>query len=400
MRLLGACTLALCTWLPAQAQTLPSEPIVFGSGRVTLGGDFSWSIAPHDTGFFNYTDYEHSVLRLLRLALMASVKAGDHMTVLAEVRSENGNRPEAYGFYLRVRPWTDRRFDIQIGRVPPTVGAFARRSYAADNPLIGFPIAYQYLTSLRPDAVPANADELLRMRGRGWLASFSTGNLTPDRGVPLVSAFRWDTGVQVHAGNDLIEATASVTAGTPANPLLSDDNTGREIAARVAVHPLAGLVIGSSAARGAFLSRATVRSALGTDRSGDFTQTVLGADVEYSRGYYLVRAETIVSDWRLPTLGTPEIDRPLRAVATFVEGRYKIRPRLYAAARVDHLGFSEISGSLTRNTWEAPVTRFEFGGGYSIQRNLLLKIEYQHNARSGGRVRDLNLTAAQVVFWF
>ena len=54
--------------------------------------------------------------------------------------------------------------------MPPTFGAFARRTYATDNPLIGYPLAYQYLTSLRPDALPANADELLRMRGRGWLS--------------------------------------------------------------------------------------------------------------------------------------------------------------------------------------------------------------------------------------
>ena len=41
-----------------------------------------------------------------------------------------------------------------------TFGAFARRTYANDNPLIGYPLAYQYLTSLRPDAVPATADAL------------------------------------------------------------------------------------------------------------------------------------------------------------------------------------------------------------------------------------------------
>ena len=65
---------------------------------------------------------------------------------------------------------------MQIGRIPPTFGAFTRRAYSRDNPLIGYPLAYQYLTSLRADAVPASADELLRMRGRGWLTEFSIGN--------------------------------------------------------------------------------------------------------------------------------------------------------------------------------------------------------------------------------
>ena len=91
---------------------------------------------------------------------------------------------------------------------------------------------------------------------------------------------------------------------------------------------------------------------------------------------------------------------PLSALATYVEGRYKIRPGLYAAARVDHLGFSEVTGSLGRETWDAPVTRIEIGGGYSILRNLLLKLSCQHNTRDGGRVTTLNLGAAQLVYWF
>ena len=196
----GCWALLLFACLPAHAQGLPDRPIVLGDGHVTLGGDVSWSIAPEDTGFFNYTDYERSTLRLLRLTLLATVKAGDHIEVLSEIRSENGDRPEPYALYLRVRPWTNRNLDIQVGRVPPTFGAFARRTYATDNPLIGYPLAYQYLTSIRADALPASVDELLRMRGRGWLSNFSVGNLTPGPGVPLVSAFRWDTGVQVHAG--------------------------------------------------------------------------------------------------------------------------------------------------------------------------------------------------------
>jgi len=35
------------------------------------------------------------------------------------------------------------------------IGAFARQAYGRDNLVIGTPLAYQYLTSLRPDALPA-----------------------------------------------------------------------------------------------------------------------------------------------------------------------------------------------------------------------------------------------------
>jgi hypothetical protein len=57
----------------------------------------------------------------------------------------------------------------------------------------------------------------------------------------------------------------------------------------------------------------------------------------------------------------------------------------------------------TRETlpWDAPVTRIEVGGGYSLQRNLLLKLSYQYDRRDGGvLVGVAHLGAAQLVFWF
>src|SRR4029453_10147301 len=147
---------------------------------------------------------------------------------------------------------------------------------------------YQYLTSLRPDSLPANADELLRMRGRGWLSNFSVGNLEPEHGVPLVSGFRWDTGVQLHAANDVIEGTAAVTTGTLSNPLVRDDNKGPQFAGRVALRPLTGLVVGGPLPPGASAPPGARRDALGDGANDDFTQTAWGADIEYSRDYYLV----------------------------------------------------------------------------------------------------------------
>jgi hypothetical protein len=396
--LVAVCALAAVE--PAPAQTLPSEPIVFADGHVTVGGDVSASVGPSDPGFFNYTDYQNSAMRLVLVNVSAALKLGGHFALLGEVRSENADSPRPYAYYLRFRPWTARAIDIQVGRVPPTFGAFARRTYASDNLLIGYPLAYQYLISLRPDSLPVNADELLSMRGSGWLSRFSIGNTALGRGVPLASVFSWDTGVQVHAATDLIEATAAVTTGTVSNPLLKDDNSGRQVAGRVVLHPAVGLVIGGSAARGPFVTATAARGAVGEGHDGEFTQTALGADIEYSRSYYLIRLETLVSQWKLPAVRAPLIRDPLTAAGTSLEGRYKISPGLYAAARLDHLAFSTVTGSQTREPWEAPVTRVEVGGGYSIQRNLLLKVSVQYNTRDTVLDATSHPVAAQLIFWF
>jgi hypothetical protein len=389
--------------LPAAAQSLPSEPFVFGDGHVTVGADVSATVScaetggtgscGNDTGFFNYSDYEYSTLRMARVDVNAVIRANRSLAVLADVRSENGEGPRPYALYVRLRPWAQRAFEINAGRVPPTFGAFTRRTYASDNLLIGYPLAYQYLTSLRPDAIPANADELLRMRGRGWLSNYSIGDSVPSRGVPLVTAFRWDTGVQVHSAWTWADATGAVTTGSLSDPRVRDDNSGKQVAGRLAFHPEAGLLVGVSAARGQFLSGDLARS-VGMD-AGNSAQTAIGADAEYSRDYYLIRFEAVRSSWTLPT-----IRAPLVATGGWIEGRYKIHPRFYAAARFDHLGFSSITGTTRTADWEAPVTRFEVGGGYLLQRNLQLKASFQHNAREAGRVTHLKIGSAQVVFWF
>ena len=178
---------------------------------------------------------------MLRIDVTAAVKAGQPSVVPRRASQRERRRPRSHTPYT---PGSGRgpRGPSMFRSVacPPRSVRSPGATYPADNLVIGYPLAYQYLTSLRPDALPANADELLRMRGRGWLSSFSVGNPTPDRGLALVSAFRWDTGVQVHAANDFVDGAAAVTTGTLGNPLVGDDNAGKQVAGRVALRPATG----------------------------------------------------------------------------------------------------------------------------------------------------------------
>jgi hypothetical protein len=384
----------------ANAQGLPTEPITFGDGRVLVGAEITATIAPEDPGFFNYTDYEYNALRNFRIGVSTEVRAADRLQFLAEIRIDQLTSLHAYALYARVRPWPTRKFDIQIGRIPPTFGAMARRSYGAQNMLIGQPLAYQYLTSLRSDSIPADVDDLLSMRARGWLANFTVGNRTPEPGVPLVNAFRWDTGVQAHGESGIVEWTGAITTGTLANPRVDDDNNGRQLAGRVLVHATPALALGVSGARGAFLSRSLEPSLPSGFTVENGTQSALGIDAEYSLGRFLARTETIWSRWRLPEIGTPAIDRPLDAVAMLVEARYRLLPGVHAAIRGERIEFNEFTGSARRAEWDAPVERMELGGGWSIRRNLMLKASLQLNHRDGGRVRQLSLGTAQLIYWF
>ena len=404
MKTLFACVIALAAGVPAHGQGIPTEPITFADGRVIFGGEFTGTFASADPGFFNYTDYENSALRNLRVGLTAQVRASRRVQFLGEVRMDVERRAvvrlQPFAWYARVRPWPERKLDIQVGRIPPTFGAYGRGTYGTSNMLIGSPLAYQYLTSLRTDALPATVDDLLRMRGRGWLSNYPVGNLAADRGLPMINSVRWDTGVQVHGVKGVVAWTAAVTTGSLSNPRIGDDNDGRQLAGRTVLRPVPWLAVGASAARGAFLSRA-VAGVLAEGRRLDHgIQQAVGVDAEYSRDRFLARTEIIRSRWTLPVALTGTDDERLAATAFFGEARYRLFPGVQIAARFERLTFDHLRTGTGLQRWEAPVRRLELGGGYSIARNIMAKASWQRNTRDGGRIRRDTLGAVQVIYWF
>jgi hypothetical protein len=382
-------------------QDLPYGPISLANNHITLGADASLSMSTENdevsdsahAGWFNYTDYEHSTMRLARLGVTADVRVADRLSFLTEVRSENGDPPHPYALFVRVRPFPNRPFDVQAGRIPPTFGAFSRRRYADGNPLIGYPLAYQYLTSLRADAMPADADELLRMRGRGWRPNYRIGAQTVAPGMPLITAFRWDTGVQARVGPERMMASIAVTNGTLSDPRTKETNTGKQIAGRMQWQPAIGLTLGGSAAQGRYLADSTL-AAVSLEGPARSRQRAYGLDAEYSRDHWLVRGEAVRETWQVPTLAST-----IGASSYFVEGTYKILPGLFAAARIDTLRFTNLVTTTQTRSWDAPITRFETGLGFYVQRNLLVKGTYQHNRRDGGLVQRRNLVTMQLHFW-
>lgn len=392
-----ACVLLATT---ASAQVLPEEPVSIADGRVVFGGEAFATFGEDDPGWFNYTDYEYSALRNVRLSLTTEVRPSTRLQLLAEVRLDHGQHFSAYALFARIRPWPDRRFDVQVGRVPATFGAFRRTIYAYENPLIGQPLAYQYLLTLRPDSLPLNADDLLRVRGNGWQVGYPVGSQERGPGVPLFNSNRYDTGVQVHGVSGVVEWTGAITAGSLSEPRLTDNNGRPQAVGRLTVQAGPAVRLGMSAARGAWLDGALDATLPDGDTTGDYRQEAIAVDAEVSGGRWLGRAEWIRASWRLPALSAPLIADPLVAESVIVEGRVKLWPGVSVAARADTLEFSDLAGSSETLPWEAPVRRIEAAVNYAVTRNLGTKVAWQRNRRDGGRVRHDSLLAGQVVYWF
>jgi hypothetical protein len=369
-------------------------------GPLTLGGEIAASIAPEDPAFFDDTGYDSNPLRRASLTLSASLGLGRPAALLVEARTDNLEKPSLYALYLRLKPWKDRSFDAQIGLVPPVFGAFGRRPYGSGNPLVGYPLAYQYLTTIRTDAVPASADDLLRARGFGWLVKYPVGNPSPGPGLPMVDGQRWDTGVEVRVGREPVQLAAAVTQGSLSYPRVRDDNDGKQVSARLQGTPRPGLVLGLSAAAGQYSDR-SLASALPAAQAGrPRRQRATGFDLEYSRGHVVFRAEGIWTAWDLPAIDAPRIEDSVTARALSLEAVWRVAPGLDLAARFDRLVFGEIQGTARRDSWDAPVRRVESGLVYALTRNLRFKAGYQHNWRGAGPPGRRGFPAAQLLWRF
>jgi hypothetical protein len=400
--LVAASLVALAVFAPgAAAQPAPPARVAAETRGLSFGGDIAAVIGRKDTdAFFNYTDYEHNALRIARVRLSGEWRLGRGLSLIGEAQTENGETPEATAAYLRWRPRRDRGLVLQAGRIPPVVGAFSRRAYGRDNPLIGSPLAYQYLASIRPDALPATIDDLLRMRGRGWQSSFPIGSSALRPGVPLMSP-RWDTGVEAGWRHDRVELSTALTVGAPSIPRTDPTNAGRAWSGRAAVHQPSGVVLGVSGARGSWMDRAAL-DLVAADRRQS-AQSLVGADVECGRGPWLVRGEWLRSVFEVPIATGLSPVAHLSATAAFAEARYRLRPRWQLAARVERLAFSAVRGTLNNGqptSWDAPVRRVELVAGFRVQRQVEVRGGWQHDWRDGGRVRARGYPVLQALMWF
>jgi hypothetical protein len=399
--LAGAMLAALPVLANGQGADLPDVRVTVR--QLAAGGDVAIVAGPRDSvAFFNYTDYERNALRIARFRGFGEWRPHSRFSVIAEARTENLDDFTMPALYVRWQLVDSEEIFVQAGRVPQVIGGFARHAYGRDNIVIGQPLAYQYLTSLRADALPATTDELLRMRGRGWQPSFTVGATRTATGVPLISVSKGDTGIAAIWRRQWLEVAAAVTRGSPSTPVVRETNGGLTWSARVAGQLPGGATLGLSGARGQWLADDVLALApRGTDHPA--AQSIVGLDLEAGRGRWLVRGEWLRSVFELPLALEPNPDTRLSAWSAFVEARYRLHPRWQLGVRADRLDFSSVRGTLfdgAATSWDAAVDRVEGVLGFRATRRVELRGGWQHNWRDGGRLRERGLPTLGLLYWF
>lgn len=378
--------LALCVAAPSGAEEAP---------RLRLRGllDLALHNQNHAVDLARF-DAESSPIESQRLRLFLEGSATPNVNVFTQVVISQ-NTFWLDGAYALVTPWRERDLHLMAGKIPWPVGTWAPRTYSNKNPLVTSPLMYQHHTSLRWDDTPSSTAGLLAAAGQGWNgADYGGGAGAP--GMPIVDDYGWDFGLVALGSVAPFEFSLGLTNSAPGWASPGEDvNDGQAVLGRVGVVPTAGLRVGVSGARGAYLGD-WVRWAMPPGRTeADYPQTLGMLDVALERGHVELRGEAFVNAWETPHVGT------LRVRGGYAEGRYGFDNGAWLAARAEALRFAEVTVGARTCPWDDPVDRVEAGAGYRLARGAALKGAWQRTRlQQADGVQSFDLFLAQLSLEF
>jgi len=328
----------------------------------------------------NVLNYGENPFHTTRVRLFADAPVQEHVHVFTEFTYDDGiSLTRLFGGFVRFSDPKGRDLHLEAGKIPLHIGAFPNRSYAPKNALIGAPLLYQYHTDLRDDQVPTRGDDIVANRGRGYYTSYLTGGLTGlgytgGRTMTLLYENCWDFGVAALGTVAPLEFSAGVTNGVVGDPMMSDNNDGKQVLGRLGFVPAPWVRAGAWGSRGPYLGAGLNDDVPAGHSVDEYNQQVLGGDLELSYAHGLLYSEYAYCRYQSPYVGN------LDSHAWYVEGKYTVIPGWYVAARFDRMTFTDVpvtTGGVAG--WDANVWKREIGVGFKPSTRLIAKLVHQQS---------------------
>lgn len=97
-------------------------------------------------------------------------------------------------------------------------------------------------------------------------------------------------------------------------------------------------------------------------------------------------------------MGTQPYYEDLSASSGYLELKYKFFPQWYLAARGEGIRFSSVNfgQNMGKESWDYPLNRYEFGLGYHIDRNIIVKMIFQITQSSSAKELQDTIGAIQL----
>src|SRR5438132_1525191 len=159
--------------------------------RVRLSGTLDLEIYNFEQPAPGLIDSNIDTLFNPRLTLFLDAQIGSQIYFFTQARLDRGFDPSDEGaqvrldeYALRITPWADGRFTLQLGKFATVVGNWVPRHLSWDNPFVDAPLVYENITAISDKVAPHSAyDFVFTMYANAkysfnpliWGPSYATG---------------------------------------------------------------------------------------------------------------------------------------------------------------------------------------------------------------------------------
>lgn len=317
-----------------------------------------------------------------RLSVFVDAQFGSQAYAFAQARVDRGfdpgHRPGEVRldeYALRLATWTATPVVLQVGKFATIVGNWATRHTSWSNPFINAPLPYEYLTGIwDTKAIDTSGLLLLWSHVRPGQRQAVT-DVEKTLRVPIVWGPAYSSGVSVAGEVGLFNYAAEVKLGSLSSRPEAWQHAWEQrhhptAAVRFGYRPSPTWNFGVSASSGAYLREfAEETLPAGTSR-GDYRQTVFAADAMFAWRHWQLWSEVYVSRFEIPLVGDAD------TTAYYVEGKYRISPRVSAALRWGQQFFGTIQHRRNPTRWGFEVWQIDAAPAFRLTAHTQLKLQY------------------------
>jgi hypothetical protein len=365
--------------------------------RVRLSGTLDLEIYNFEQPAPGLIDSNIDTLFNPRLTLFLDAQIGSQIYFFAQSRLDRGFDPSDHGaqvrldeYALRVTPWQDGRFTIQIGKFATVVGNWVPRHLSWENPFINGPLVYENVTAIQDKYAAFSALEFLYLPYVYGKYAFN----------PLIWGPSYASGISVSGQlgkfDYAVEMKNASLSSRPESWYVTENGfENPTFSGRFGFRPNEAWNFGLSASEGPYFRREAEPTLPPGRDIDDYREFVLGQDVSFAWRHLQLWAEFYEARFEVPRVGNAD------TFAYYIEAKYKFTPQLFGAIRWNQQLFSAISDGFSHNVnWSPDLGRIDIAAAYRFTPHTQLKLQYgfQHETSSPGD--DNHLFAAQFTIRF
>jgi hypothetical protein len=365
--------------------------------RVRLSGTLDLEIYHFEQPAPGLIDSNIDTLFNPRLTLFLDAQIGSQIYFFAQSRLDRGFDPSDHGaqvrldeYALRVTPWQDGRFTIQIGKFATVVGNWVPRHLSWDNPFINGPLVYENVTAIQ--------DKYAAFSPLAFIYSpYYYGKYAFN---PVIWGPSYASGISVSGQlgkfDYAVEMKNASLSSRPESWYVTENGfENPTFSGRFGFRPNEAWNFGLSASEGPYFRREAEPTLPPGRDIDDYREFVLGQDVSFAWRHLQVWAEFYEARFEVPRVGNAD------TFAYYVEAKYKFTPQLFGAIRWNQQLFSTINDGYGHNVrWSPDLGRIDIAAAYRFTPHTQLKLQYDFQHETTGPGDDNHLFAAQFTIRF